>query len=92
MSKKNVARINVATTFHLFDIVKTIESTKIFVKYKKYENVFLNQQIRKFFEHEFDNHVINTKNSKSSFESLYNLSTIKLIILRNYLNNLFNNN
>ena len=52
----------------------------------------MNQQIRKFFEHEFDNHVINTKNAKSSFESLYNLSTIKLTILRKYLNDLLNKN
>ena len=91
-SKKNIARINVATTFHLFDIVKTIEFTKIFVKYKKYENVFSNQQIREFFEYKFNNYVINTKNAKSSFELLYNLSTIKLIILRNYLNDLLNKN
>ena len=40
--KKNVARINAAMTFYLFDIVKTIEFIKIFVKYKKYENVFSN--------------------------------------------------
>ena len=91
-SKKSVARINAATTFHLFDVVKTIEFTKIFVKYKKYENVFSNQQIRKFFKHEFNDHVINTKNAKSFFESLYNLSTIELIILRNYLNDLLNKN
>ena len=91
-SKKNVARINVATTFHLFDVVKTIEFTKIFIKYKKYENVFSNQQIREFFEYEFNNYVINTKNAKSSFKLLYYLSTIKLIILRNYLNDLLNKN
>ena len=72
--------------------MKTIEFTKIFVKYKKYKNVFSNQQIRKLFEHEFDDHVINTKNAESSFESLYNLSTIELIILRNYLNDLLNKN
>ena len=76
----------------MFDVVKMIEFTKIFVKYKKYKNVFLNQQIRKFFEHEFNDHVINTKNAKSSFELLYNLSTIELTILRNYLNNLLNKN
>ena len=91
-SKKSVARINAATTFHLFDVVKTIEFTKIFVKYKKYENVFSNEQIRKFFEHEFNDYVINIKNAELSFELLYNLSTIKLTVLQNYLNDLLNKN
>ncbi len=41
--------------------------------------------VNKLLEYDSQNHVINTKNKMSFFESVYNLSMIKLELLRKYL-------
>ena len=73
--------------FYMLDAEKF---TEIFFEYKEFENVFSDEQIKKLFEHKFDDHVINIENKKLSFDSLYNLSVIEFKTLRKYLNDLLN--
>jgi hypothetical protein len=58
---------------------------KIFKKYKDFTNVFDKINANKLFKHDLQNHAINTKNKMFLFELMYNLSMIKLELLKKYL-------
>ncbi len=60
-------------------------SKKILEKYKNFANVFDKINANKLLKHDSQNHVINTKNKMFFFESVYNLSMIKLELLKKYL-------
>ncbi len=60
-------------------------SKEIFEKYKNFANVFDKINANKLLKHDSQDHVINTKNKMSSFESVYNLSMIEFELLREYL-------
>jgi hypothetical protein len=68
-------------------IIETMmkSSKKIFEKYKNFANVFDKINVDKLFEHDSQDHAINTKNKMLSFESVYNLSMIELELLKEYL-------
>jgi hypothetical protein len=68
-------------------IIETMmkSSKKIFEKYKDFVNVFDKININKLFEHDSQNHAINTKKKMLSFESMYNLSMIELELFKQYL-------
>jgi hypothetical protein len=68
-------------------VITEIENEhKLFKKYQDFANVFDKMNVDKLFEHDFQNHAIETIESKSfSFESIYNLSIIELKTLREYL-------
>ncbi len=59
-------------------------SKEIFEKYKDFADVFDKINVDKLFEHDSQDHAINTKNKTSSFESMYNLSMIELELLKEY--------
>jgi len=60
----------------------------IFSVYAKYENVFSEVEVKHLSAHEKHDHIIDTKDKNSSYESLYNLSDKELQVLQNYLNNI----
>jgi hypothetical protein len=68
-------------------IIETMmkSSKKILEKYKNFADVFDKINVDKLFEHDSQDHAINTKNKMSSFESVYNLSMIELELLKKYL-------
>jgi hypothetical protein len=68
-------------------IIETIikSSKKILEKYKNFANVFDKINANKLFEHDSQNHVIDTKDKMFFFESMYNLSMIELELLIEYL-------
>jgi hypothetical protein len=59
-------------------------SKEIFEKYKDFADVFDKINANKLFEHDSQNHAINTKNKMFSFESIYNLSMIELELFKEY--------
>jgi hypothetical protein len=59
-------------------------SKEILEKYKDFADVFDKVNANKLFEHDSQDHAINTKNKMSSFESMYNLSMIVLELLKEY--------
>ena len=63
------------------------------MKYQNYINIFNLKKTKRLSEHDRIDHVIKIKNDKKfSFESIYNLSIIKLKILRKYVKNNFKKN
>ncbi len=66
-------------------ITNMLEMQTLLVELKKYEDVFLTESAGKLSLHEDHNHAIKIT-AESSYESLYNLSNIKLVTLRQYLN------
>ncbi len=56
------------------------------IELKKYEDVFLIKSIDKLLLHENHNYAIKIT-AESSYKLLYNLLNIKLMTLRQYLNN-----
>jgi hypothetical protein len=60
-------------------------SKEIFEKYKNFADVFDKINANKLFDHDSQNHVIDIEDKMSFFESMYNLSMIKLEMLREYL-------
>jgi hypothetical protein len=68
-------------------IIETMmkSSKKILEKYKNFANVFDKINVNKLFEHDSQDHAINTKNKMFSFESMYNLSMIELELFKKYL-------
>jgi hypothetical protein len=67
-------------------IIETMmkSSKKIFEKYKDFADVFDKINVDKLFEHDSQDHAINTKNKMSSFESMYNLLMIELKLFKEY--------
>jgi hypothetical protein len=67
-------------------IIETMmkSSKKIFEKYTDFADVFNKINADKLFEHDSQDHAINTKNKMSSFESIYNLSMIELELFKKY--------
>jgi hypothetical protein len=57
---------------------------KLFEKYKDFANVFDKINVNKLFEHNSQNHAINTKNKMFSFELMYNLLMIELELFKKY--------
>jgi hypothetical protein len=67
-------------------IIKIENKHKLFEKYQDFANVFNKANVDKLSKHDSQNHAIKTIENKSfSFESIYNLSIIKLKTLREYL-------
>ena len=58
----------------------------ILCKITDYIDVFFKKNAKKLPEHEEDDHVIELNKQNSSFESLYNLSSLKLKTLQKYFN------
>jgi len=56
--------------------------------YAEYENVFFEVEVKSLSAHEKHDHVIDTNDKNSSYESLYNLLNKELQILQSYLNNI----
>jgi hypothetical protein len=74
--------------FSMIDfIIETMmkSSKEILEKYKDFANVFDKVNANKLFEHDSQDHAINTKNKMFSFESVYNLSMIELELFKEYL-------
>jgi len=67
---------------HITNMFKT---QTLFIKLKKYKNIFLTENVNKLLLHEDHDHAIKII-AKSSYELLYNLLNIKLMILKQYLN------
>jgi hypothetical protein len=67
-------------------IIETMikSSQKIIEKYKDFANVFDKMKANELSKHDSQNHEINTKNKKSSFESIYNLFVIELENFKKY--------
>ncbi len=67
-------------------------SKEIFEKYKNFANVFDKINVNKLLKYDSQNHVINTKNKMSFFESMYNLSMTELELLRKFLDEFLTKN
>jgi hypothetical protein len=68
-----------------FIIETMIKSSKeILEKYKNFTDVFDKININKLFNHDSQDHAINTKNKMFSFESMYNLSMIEFELFKEY--------
>ncbi len=67
-------------------IIETMmkSSKEILEKYKNFADVFDKINADKLLEHDSQDHAINTKNKMFSFESVYNLSMIKLELFKEY--------
>ncbi len=68
-------------------ITNTLKTQILLVELKEYEDVFLIKSADKLSLHENHDHAIEIT-AKSSYESLYNLSNIKLTTLKQYLNDI----
>jgi len=66
-------------------ITNALETQTLLIELKEYKDVFLIKSVNKLLLHEDHDHAIEIT-AKSSYESLYNLSNTKLMILRQYLN------
>jgi hypothetical protein len=68
-------------------IIETMmkSSKEILEKYKDFANVFDKINADKLFEHDSQDHAINTKSKMFSFESVYNLSMTELELLKEYV-------
>jgi hypothetical protein len=61
-------------------------SNEISFQYFAFQNIFSEVKTHKLFAHDFHDHVIETLLSRNSFfDFIYNLSTTKLKILKNYI-------
>ncbi len=61
-------------------------NNEISSQYFAFQDIFFEVKAHKFFEHDFHDHVIEILSSRDSFfDSIYNLSTIELKILKNYI-------
>ncbi len=78
--------LDIEFSMNEFTIEAMMKSSKeISEKYKNFADVFDKINADKLLEHDSQDHVIDTKNKMSSFESMYNLSMIELELLREYL-------
>jgi hypothetical protein len=66
-------------------ITNAFKTQILLIELKEYKNVFLIKSINRLFLHEKHNHAIEII-VKSSYNLLYNLLNIKLMILKQYLN------
>ncbi len=66
-------------------ITNVFKMQTLLIELKKYEDVFSTESVDKLLLHENHDHAIEIT-AKSSYESLYNLLNIKLMILKQYLN------
>jgi len=66
-------------------IINTFETQILLIELKEYKDVFLTKNVNKLLLHEEYNHAIEII-AESLYDSLYNLSNIKLATLRQYLN------
>jgi hypothetical protein len=61
-------------------------NNEISFQYFAFQNIFFEVKTHKLFEHDFHDHVIEILSNRNSFfDSIYNLSTTKLKILKNYI-------
>jgi hypothetical protein len=61
-------------------------NNEISSQYFAFQDIFFEVKTHKLFEHDFRDHVIEILSNRDSFfDSIYNLSTIKLKILKNYI-------
>ncbi len=67
-------------------ITNVLETQTLFIKLKKYEDVFLTESVDKLLLHKDHDHAIENI-AESSYELLYNLLNTELATLRQYLNN-----
>jgi len=67
-------------------ITNVLETQTLFIKLKKYEDVFLTESVDNLLLHKDHNHAIEII-AESSYELLYNLLNTELATLRQYLNN-----
>jgi hypothetical protein len=86
-----ISDVNNSTFIKCFTIAaaKIANSTaklKLFIKFIKFVNVFDTEKADVLTAYNKNKYTINLDKSKLSFESLYNLSTKKLKILKTYLN------
>jgi len=65
-------------------ITNAFETQTSLVELKEYKDVFLTESVNKLLLHEDHDHAIEIT-AKSLYESLYNLLNTKLVILRQYL-------
>jgi len=68
-------------------ITNTLKTQILLVELKEYKDVFLTESADKLSLHENHDYAIEIT-AKSSYESLYNLSNIKLTTLKQYLNDI----
>ncbi len=68
-------------------ITNALEMQTLFVELKEYKDVFLTESVDKLLLHEDHDHAIEIT-AKLLYESLYNLSNIKLATLRQYLDDI----
>ncbi len=66
-------------------ITNALETLTLLIELKEYKDVFLIKSVNKLLLHENHDHAIEIT-AESSYKSLYNLSNTKLMILRQYLN------
>jgi hypothetical protein len=69
----------------IIDVVLASESNEISFEYSKFSDVFFEHEIKQLSKHESHNHVIKTKKNSSMSDLIYNLSLIKLKILKSYI-------
>jgi hypothetical protein len=61
-------------------------NNEISFQYFAFQDIFFEVETHKFFEHDFHDHVIEILSNRDFFfDSIYNLSTTKLKILKNYI-------
>jgi hypothetical protein len=61
-------------------------NNEISFQYFAFQDIFFEVKAHKLFEHDFHDHVIKILSNRNSlFDSIYNLSTTKLKILKNYI-------
>jgi hypothetical protein len=68
-------------------ITNALEMQILFIKLKKYKDVFLTENVNRLSLHEEHDHAIKII-AKSLYDLLYNLLNIELATLRQYLNNI----
>ena len=80
---ENIFFVNMIKSVIFNDTIKSF----IFFCYFEFSNVFEKKNSNRFFEHDFDNHVIKIFSKKFfSMNFIYNFSRTELEILRKYLN------
>ena len=80
---KNIFFVNMIKNVIFSDTIKSF----IFFCYFKFSNVFEKKSSNKFFEHDFNNHVIKIFSKKIFLINfIYNLSRTEFEILRKYIN------
>ena len=67
---------------------ENVTALMIFYKIINYTNVFFKENAEKLLKHEKGDYAIELNEQDSSFKSLYNLSSLKLKTLQEYLNNI----